>query len=152
MQQKLQQQHQQKQQHVYFITPGFLSVYSAKLGDLAAAASTFERSLSHAENCDDAAATVAIGKALAEIRGKLEAKAATPALAAPVTPAAEVTPTTTEEEETTTAGGEEEEGGGTAEEEEESPLQPGKDPRDPPLALAYELGHPGHLSLVSDTK
>ena len=101
------------------------------MGDLAAAASTFERSLSHAENCDDAAATVAIGKALAEIRGKLEAKAATPALAAPVTPAAEVTPTTTEEEETTTAGGEEEEGGGTAEEEEESPLQPGKDPKDP---------------------
>ena len=67
---------------------------SAKLGDLESAASTFERSLRHAENCDDAAATVAIGKALAEIRNRLDAKAAAAATAAP---AAAAEPSTAEE-------------------------------------------------------
>ena len=96
---------------------------SAKLGDLAAAAATFERSLSHAENCDDAAATVAIGKALAEIKNRLEAKAAvaTPAAAAAAPAVAEPTSSTTEE----TTGGEEDAAAAAAAEEEETALAPG---------------------------
>jgi len=75
-------------------TSVLLAQSQAKLGDLESAASTFERSLRHAENCDDAAATVAIGKALAEIRNRLDAKAAAAATAAP---AAAAEPSTAEE-------------------------------------------------------
>ena len=69
----------------------------AKLGDLAAAASTFEQSLRHAEKCDDAEATVAIGKALTEIRGRLDAKAAVSPAAAPTAVPAAAESASTEE-------------------------------------------------------